>query len=226
MGIKTRILVVDNDPQVLQLITEVLAQMGTDVECAKSGLQAAALIEKEKYDGFFLDWTAPEISGAELVAGIRKSRSNSTCPIVILTGTNDRTVLKECFRLGVNLFLYKPITHRHVRSLLNASRGLMTATRRQFQRKDLDVSVTCRWQQKQIPGRCVDLSTSGMLVELEEPVPPEADVELLFTLPDDPQPLQLSAQLARTTPGNYFGFQFTSLSGAAYIRLMDFSEKL
>ena len=68
MGIKIRILVVDNDPQVLQLITEVLTQMGTDVECVKSGLQAAALIEKEKYDGFFLDWTAPEIGGAELVA--------------------------------------------------------------------------------------------------------------------------------------------------------------
>ena len=66
MAFKPKILVVEDDEQMLRLLGEVLAQMGAEPYCEGSSVHAAELAEHEKFDGVFLDWKMPELDGLEL----------------------------------------------------------------------------------------------------------------------------------------------------------------
>ena len=95
MAVKTKILVVDDEPQMLQLLSEIMAQMGAEPHCVESGPQAAERINREKFDGVFLDWKMPVINGLDLAKCIRQSKSNARCPIVMLTGINTLAVISK-----------------------------------------------------------------------------------------------------------------------------------
>ena len=104
MAFRPRIVVVEDDPSVLQLMGEVLDQMGAEPRLVGNPVQAAELIEREKFDGAFLDLRMPEMDGLELARRIRHSSSNSHIPIIMITGVGG-AVVKESFDAGVNFFL-------------------------------------------------------------------------------------------------------------------------
>ncbi len=230
MRLKTKILVVDDDEKMLIFVGEVLRKMGAETHLVQSSQQASELINKEKFDGVFLDWKMPEIDGLELTRRIRWSQSNSHCPIVMLTGVTDASALKECFQAGVNFFLQKPVTMQHLKSLLNASRGVMLQERRRYQRAPAQIPVLCQWKSLdttiKTTGESVNLSSDGLLVSLEELPPLRASVNLKFSLPGDPEPLQLVGQVARYDVTQRVGISFTQLTKPVRQRLMDFTERI
>jgi len=127
MPFRPRILVVDDDPQMLKLVGEVLAGMGAEPHCVQSSRQAAELVNREKFDGVFLDWFMPELDGLQLAERIRWSKTNSTCPMVMLTANQEPDAMRQCFRVGINFFLQKPATVDRIQGLLKAARDLMNA---------------------------------------------------------------------------------------------------
>ena len=58
-----RVLVVDDDVPVLNLISEVLTSMEVETRPVSDGQEASILIQKEKYDGIFLELLMPEVDG-------------------------------------------------------------------------------------------------------------------------------------------------------------------
>ena len=60
MPANPRILVVDDELAALELIGQTLTALGTEPKCIHSSRLAAELIQKEKFDGVFLDWMMPE----------------------------------------------------------------------------------------------------------------------------------------------------------------------
>ena len=181
MAFKPRILVVEDDTATLSLMGTVLGRMGAEPALVANPLQAAELVEREKFDGAFLDLQMPEMDGLELTRRIRRSKSNQRIPIVVLTGA-DTSVIKETFRAGANFFLQKPVTIERIRHLLNATRGSMLEERRRYQRAPVKTWVRLQWTGGQVSGRSVNLSSDGMLLSAVKPPAEGAAVSVEFEL--------------------------------------------
>ncbi|MGH9804802.1 MAG: response regulator [Candidatus Acidiferrales bacterium] len=228
MPFRPRILVVDDDPQMLSLLGEVLAKMGTEPQCVLSSRQAAELVNKEKFDGVFLDWLMPELDGLQLAERIRWSKTNSTCPMVMLTGNQEPDAMRQCFRVGINFFLQKPATVERIQGLVKAARDLMMQERLRYQRIPLVVPIRCRWQvqafEQSAKGESVNLSTSGMLARVDSEPPAGALVQLSFLLPGEREPFACTACVVRHAGGGLVGLRFVNLSRDERWRLMNFSK--
>ncbi|MCI0402550.1 MAG: response regulator [Acidobacteria bacterium] len=174
-------MVVDDDAASLTLIGRVLGQMGAEPALVGNPVQAAELVERQKFDGVFLDLLMPEMDGLELAQRIRRSKSNQRVPIVLLTGA-DPSVMKSSFDAGVNFFLQKPVTIDRVRHLLNATRGAMLEERRRYQRAPVRTWVRLGWAGGQASGRSLNLSSEGMLMSLNKPPAEGAEVSVEFEL--------------------------------------------
>lgn len=228
MGFRLHILVVDDDPQMLNMLGEVLADMGTEPRLVQSSRQAAEIVNREKFDGVFLDWFMPELDGLQLAERIRWSKTNSTCPMVMLTGNQEPDAMRQCFRVGINFFLQKPATVERIQNLVKAARDLMMQERLRYQRVPLAVAVRCQWQvqsyEQKASGETVNLSTSGMLARLDTEPPAGALVNLSFSLPSEKEPFVCAACVVRHAPGGHFGMRFVNLSSEERWRLMNFSK--
>ena len=228
MLFRPRILVVDDDPQMLNLLGEVLVNMGMEPRCVQSSRRAAEMINKEKFDGVFLDWFMPELDGLQLAERIRWSKTNSTCPMVMLTGNQEPDAMRQCFRVGINFFLQKPATVERIQGLVKAARDLMLQERLRYQRIPLVVPIRCQWQvqafEQSSKGESLNLSTSGMLARMESEPPAGALVQLSFHLPGDREAFACTACVVRHAQGGQVGLRFVNLSRDERWRLLGFSK--
>lgn len=226
---RPKILVVDDDEQFLDFLGEALHSMGAEPQCMVSAVEAAQAIEHEKFDGIFLDWLLPEIDGLELARRVRWSKSNSRCPVVMITAVADPSGLKESFRAGINFFLQKPISQQQVENLFSATRGLMLHERLRYQRADVAVPVAASWLvqdfTQKATGESRNISATGMLVRLNASPPPLASVELQFTLPGTREKLAMEAYVVRTTRDGCVGLRFADVPAEIRHQIMDFTEK-
>ncbi len=115
-----RILVVEDDPKMLDLICEVLQDACYAVDPAADGESADALMELNTYDLVVLDWGIPAPSGIEL---LRKWRQQGrSLPILMLTGRDAVTDRAGGLDTGADDYLTKPFSFvemlARVRSLL------------------------------------------------------------------------------------------------------------
>jgi len=233
MAFKPKILVVEDDQPMLQLLGEVLTKMGAEPRLVSSSRHALELIEREKFDGIFLDLVMPEMDGLELARRIRGSKSNATVALVMITASPEPDAMRDSFQAGVNFFLHKPVTVQQLGKLLNAARGLMLAERRRYQRAPVALLMRCRWlasdgaeqKSRQVAGRSVNLSASGALVELPELPPVGAAVRLEFSLPGSPQALVLPGVVARQHSAESVGLRFECDDEPTRRALMEFVEK-
>jgi CheY-like chemotaxis protein len=233
MEFKPKILVAEDDPAVLRLLGELLKEMGAEPHLFASSLGAADFVESNKLDGAILDWRMPEMDGLELARRIRRSKSNSKIPIVMLTGVTEAKAAQESFGVGINFFLQKPVSVGQLRSLLNASRGAMLQERRRYQRAPVFLRARCGWEQKQTSGDIVNLSGSGLLLSLEDPPPEGTEMTLEFYLPHHPERLQCTGKVMRVSEGPApgqesgcgVGLEFTAIQPRHQRRVMDYVEK-
>lgn len=200
MAFRPKIIVVEDDAGSLQLMGDVLLHMGAEPRLVGNPVQAAKLVEVEKFDGAFIDLQMPEMDGVELTQRIRGSRSNSRIPIVLITGEGPYAV-KDGFKAGVNFYLQKPITLERMRHLLNATRGAMLAERRRYQRAPVSLWVRVKWEGGQSSGHMVNLSGDGMLCSFSQPPPQGADIETEFELPEATEIFTIPARVTRVQPG-------------------------
>ena len=228
MGMKARILVVDDDEQLLKLLDQVLSGLGVEVCAVESGQRAAELVGKDKFDGVFLDWKMPKMTGMELARRVRDSEPNSDCPIVMLTGHPSPSAVEESRDAGVDFFLPKPLSMHQIGGVLDAMEGMKMGRRPRARRVPMRSRVIVRWGLNRIEGQTRNVSSSGMLAVFESSPPIGSRVTLEFTLPGDDTPIDLGAQVsrvticahvARVTPNRQVGFRFTDSSSETTSRL-------
>ena len=222
---KPKILVVEKDPTTLRLFDTTLKSMGALPRCLANGRQASEAINREKFDGVFLDWDAGEVDGPELTQRIRKSKSNKGIPVAMLTQRRDTRAIADGFKAGVTFYLQKPVGEKELTRLLNASRGAMLQERRRYQRASVVMPVLCLWEQKQVKGQSVNLSSLGLLATLSARPEVGASVEVEFTLPKSSVTMTLDAKVVRHGPGGQAGLAFSRPGGVDVERLRAFVEK-
>lgn len=119
---KKKILVVDDEPMILELITFNLEQAGYEIIAAKTGLEAINQAEAHKPDAIVLDLMLPHLDGFQVCGQLRKT---STIPILMLTAKNEEVDKILGLELGADDYLTKPFSPRElvarVKALLRRS---------------------------------------------------------------------------------------------------------
>jgi DNA-binding NtrC family response regulator len=116
---KMEMLVVDDEPRVLEMIQPLLAQHR--VECLSSGLAAQERIRAHDFDVLVTDWVMAEVSGLELIQEV-KQRSPTTTT-VLMTGWQFRDNADQ--HADVDLLLSKPFESEDVARILDEAAGLV-----------------------------------------------------------------------------------------------------
>jgi two-component system, OmpR family, response regulator len=110
-AIAPHILVVDDDPQIRQLLEEYLAENGLRVSVVPDGKQMSQLLADEAIDLIILDL---RLAGEDGMAIARALRDSSAIPIVMLTGVRDEADRVMGLELGADDFLTKPFSPREL----------------------------------------------------------------------------------------------------------------
>jgi DNA-binding response OmpR family regulator len=119
-----RILVVDDDRTVADVVGRYLVRDGHHVECLHDGRAALSRIEEEPPDLVVLDLMLPSVGGLEVC---RRLRARWPIPVVMLTALGEETDKIAGFEIGADDYLTKPFSPRElalrVRSVLRRARG-------------------------------------------------------------------------------------------------------
>nr|WP_319398250.1 hybrid sensor histidine kinase/response regulator [uncultured Carboxylicivirga sp.] len=103
-----KILIVDDNPKNLQVLSNILAQNNYQIEFATNGRTALDWIDQEKFDMLLLDVVMPDISGFDVCKQVRKSSKFNNVPIIFLSAHNDRKTIHYGFSIGAQDFVSKP----------------------------------------------------------------------------------------------------------------------
>ena len=118
------ILVVDDDPQIRELLQEYLAENALRVSAIATGQQMATILEEQAIDLVVLDL---RLAGEDGMAIARMLRDKSAIPIIILTGVRDEADRIMGLELGADDFLTKPFSPREllarIRTVLRRTKG-------------------------------------------------------------------------------------------------------
>jgi len=111
-----RILAVDDEPDLRQLVRHALTQRGHEVRTAGNGKEAMALLGQEEFDVVLLDLRMPEMGGIQLLRWAREMGIEAE--IIILTGHADVDTAIEAMRLGAYDYLSKPFRLQEVEQIV------------------------------------------------------------------------------------------------------------
>ena len=106
------ILVVDDDPDIREVLKDRLESLGYNVFSGASGVEALELLEKQNPQIVLLDIEMPEMSGLEALKEIRKRQIDITVVMITAHGTIERAV--EAIRQGAYDFIPKPFEPDHI----------------------------------------------------------------------------------------------------------------
>src|SRR5882724_6113355 len=102
-----KILVVDDEPSILKLLKEALAQWGYHVACVGTGTEALEAIRTELFDAAITDIRMPEMSGLDLLREIK--RHDESIEVVVMTGYPTIASAVEALKEGAYDYLSKPL---------------------------------------------------------------------------------------------------------------------
>ena len=112
-----RVLVVDDDPAIRQIIAVLLQRDGVDVDIAEDGERANAMLAKTEYAAVLLDLVMPRLDGHGVIE-FMKARGLTT-PIVVISAVTDEHAFELDPQL-VRVAMQKPIEPRELRTVVKA----------------------------------------------------------------------------------------------------------
>ncbi len=205
-----KLLVVEDDALSLELMTEVFTSLKAEVRPVSDSEEAASIVNREKFDGIFLDLEMPRLSGFDLAQLIRRSSWNRSTPIVIVTGRDARQTMQDSFALGATFFIQKPVDRQKLSALFRTVSGGMLENRRKYTRVPIKADVSCTVGAKTMRGVSWNLSQGGMQVEVGGLRAKDA-VRLSFRLPVSGETLEPAGTVIWGNEERQ-GIQFTNVS--------------
>jgi CheY-like chemotaxis protein len=115
-----RILVADDDPVMVRVVTRILADAGYRVVVANDGREAYRILQADAdFRAAIFDMKMPHLLGIDIIRYMRTEKRLMRIPVVIMTGDQKLTVQGESFAAGATAFLLKPFTTQNVQTILH-----------------------------------------------------------------------------------------------------------
>ncbi|MGC8489351.1 MAG: response regulator, partial [Clostridia bacterium] len=113
-----RVLIVDDNHDLLDVLATAVRQMGMDVAAAADGRQVLELMESFKPTVAILDLGMAPLDGYQVAHLIRQSAEGRTVPLIALTGWGSKADMERAAKAGFAHHLLKPITVEQLQDLL------------------------------------------------------------------------------------------------------------
>jgi len=114
---KACILVVDDDPLVLELLGIYLKSFGFEFATAKNGLEAMEVLKTQEFAIVITDMIMPEVDGMQLLAHIKQNHPHTA--VIVATGYSDSFSYTDVIRAGASDFIAKPFTSDELEAKIN-----------------------------------------------------------------------------------------------------------
>jgi two-component system alkaline phosphatase synthesis response regulator PhoP len=132
-----RILVVDDEDDLLELVRYNLTKEGYEVECTGSGEEALKLVRRQPPDLIVLDWMLPTVDGLEVCRRLKGDLKTRDVPIVMLTAKGEETDMIAGLERGADDYIAKPFSPKVLAARVRALLRRHEARRRE----ELDTTV-------------------------------------------------------------------------------------
>lgn len=138
-----RILAIDDNPQIIKLVTVNLQARGYIVQSASSGEEAIDQFKIGQFDLILLDLILPGVSGIDVCRWIREQ---SDVPIIVLSARGDEELKVSALDAGADDYVTKPFSHEEmlarVRAVLRRSKIGTADKKSEIQIKDLTINLS------------------------------------------------------------------------------------
>lgn len=150
-----RVLLIDDDARLGELLGTYLSQNGVALECARDGHAGLALLERGAFDVVLLDVMMPGLDGLDVLRAIRK---RNRVPIIMLTARGDEADRIVGLELGADDYVAKPFSSRELLARVRAvvRRANPQAQGERITAMGIEVSVPTR--EVTVDGMAVDLT--------------------------------------------------------------------
>ena len=122
-----QILIVDDNPQNLKVLGEMLSAQGYHLIAAQNGTKALSLLENQKPDLILLDIMMPNISGIEVCRQLKQQEATQHIPVIFITALADTKDKLEAFAAGGVDYIVKPFVEAEVLARVNVHLALKKA---------------------------------------------------------------------------------------------------
>ena len=115
-----KVLVVEDHPDVLDILTLKMEAMGFAVILANNGKQGVAKAIEEKPNLILMDIMMPVMDGREATRRIRSNPETKDIPILAITALSQESELRECIEAGCNGYMLKPFDYKDLQENIQA----------------------------------------------------------------------------------------------------------
>jgi CheY-like chemotaxis protein len=124
-AVKHKILLLDDDPDVLDLYQQMLLQLPSEpeVHIATSGASAMTMLDAEPFNILLSDLRMPKMDGLQVIAIVR--RKYPQLRTVIITGAADEQMRSRAYAMGIDLYLEKPSTEKELSFFMDCVESLL-----------------------------------------------------------------------------------------------------
>lgn len=123
-----KILIVDDEASIREMIKVALELVGFKCIEAASAIEAMPLIVDERPDLILLDWMMPEVSGIELLRRLRREQVTQEIPVILLTAKAEEQNTVQALDAGADDYVTKPFSAREltsrIKSVLRRTEGM------------------------------------------------------------------------------------------------------
>lgn len=117
---KYKVLIVDDIPENIQTLGEMIKDFDLDVKIAEGGQDAIDIIDSYTPDIILLDLMMPHVNGWDVIDYVRKKYSKNEMVIIVVSLLNNKDNIDECYELGANDYITKPVIKARLTSSIES----------------------------------------------------------------------------------------------------------
>jgi two-component system, OmpR family, phosphate regulon response regulator PhoB len=118
-----KVLLIEDEPVIRELVRSMLGDGTVDVECASNGAEGLKLAKKEAFDLFLLDVVLPQMDGITLCRLLKADPSTARTPLYMLTAKAKKADVEAATRAGADGYIHKPFRAAELMELIERLRA-------------------------------------------------------------------------------------------------------
>ncbi len=125
MPARQKILILDDEHDILEIYQEILARLPSqpEIHISDNGARAIALLESEVFSLLLVDLRMPQMDGFQVLAIVR--RKFPTLRVVVMTGADDEQFRARAYAMGIDLYLEKPKTGKEIINFVDCIESML-----------------------------------------------------------------------------------------------------
>ena len=111
---KARILIVEDEPNIVESLSFILGRAGFEVDTISDGAEALERLRRQSFSALVLDIMLPGMNGIDVLKAIRSDNALSSLPVMVLTAKGQASDRRAAEAIGADAFVTKPFSNAEV----------------------------------------------------------------------------------------------------------------